>query len=411
MTALAPTAILIVDDDPLMRKMMQHMLRQLGYPDAVAVESAAAALAHLRTSSVGVGAIFLDLSMPDMDGVEFIRQLAHLKFQGSVALVSGVEDRVLEAVSQLIANLGLRCLGRLRKPARPEQLSALLATLVGPATASSIRADYRHPWSTSELLLAVQAKQLHLQYQPLVSLATGTVLGVEGLIRWIHPVHGLIPPDQFIPAAEETGVIRKITAFVLAEGMRQSREWSEAGCDLNVSLNVSIGDLAALDFPDLAQSLAIEAGANPAAITLEVSERQVIRQLGTALDVLSRLKLKGFRLAIDDFGTGYSSLAQLRDLPFDELKIDRGFVRKSPTTAKLRTICAASVHLAHELKMTVVAEGIENDSEWRLMQQLGVEIGQGYGIARPMAADLIPTRCAGARPGRTKRSESVVTRL
>jgi EAL domain-containing protein (putative c-di-GMP-specific phosphodiesterase class I) len=243
----------------------------------------------------------------------------------------------------------------------------------------------------------VQTGQLLLQYQPLVSLANGKVLGVEGLVRWRHPVHGMIRPDQFIPVAEETGVIREITGFVLAEGMRQARAWSAAGCPLTVALNVSIGDLGALDFPDQAASLANIAGIEPSAITLEISEHQVIQQLGTALDVLSRLKLKGFRLAIDDFGTGYSSLAQLRDLPFDELKIDRGFVHKSPATAKLRTICAASIRLAHELKMSVVAEGIENDAEWNLMQQLGVEVGQGYGIARPMAADLVPGWCAAAR--------------
>lgn len=397
MTALVRTPALIVDDDPMMRALLEHMLLQLGHARPMAVEGGALALEYLLANPAGVGVIILDLNMPDMDGVEFIRKLSQLKFRGSIVLVSGVEDRVLEAVTQLIGSLRLRSLGRLRKPVDPDQLRILLETVAPPTSASTIRADYRFPWTSAELSIAVQQQQLLLQYQPLVSLVTGKALGVEGLVRWLHPVHGMIPPDQFIPIAEETGVIREITQFVLVEGMRQSRAWSDAGCVLSVSLNVSIGDLAALDFPDLAASLARAAGVDPATITLEVSEHQVISQLSTALDVLSRLKLKGFRLAIDDFGTGFSSLAQLRDLPFDALKIDRGFVHRSPATAKLRAICSASIQMAHELTMSVVAEGIENDAEWRLMQQLGVEVGQGYGIARPMAAELIPGWCATAR--------------
>jgi EAL domain-containing protein (putative c-di-GMP-specific phosphodiesterase class I)/DNA-binding NarL/FixJ family response regulator len=396
------TSTLIVDDDPLMRGLLEHMLRQLGHAHVVALESGVAALAHVLAHPNSIGVIFLDLNMPDMDGVEFIRKLAHHKFKGGIALVSGVEDRLLEAVTQLIRSLRLHPLGCLRKPVQAEQLRALLAALVAPSNATSIRTDYRYPWTAAELSVAVNEKQLFLQYQPLVWLATGEVLGVEGLVRWLHPVHGLIPPDLFIPIAEETGVIREITRFVLAEGMRQSRTWSEAGCPLNVALNVSIGDLGALDFPDLAASLATRAGVDPDMITFEVSEHQIIRHLGTALDVLSRLKLKRFRLAMDDFGTGYSSLSQLRDLPFDELKIDRGFVRRSPTTAKLRTICAASIRMAHELKMLVVAEGVENDAEWSLMQQLGAEVGQGFGIARPMAAELIP-RWRAVRPAGRRR--------
>jgi EAL domain-containing protein (putative c-di-GMP-specific phosphodiesterase class I) len=162
-------------------------------------------------------------------------------------------------------------------------------------------------------------------------------------------------------------------------------------------------DLTALDFPDVAATLAGAAGVEPHLITLEVTESQVMRQLSIVLDVLSRLRLKRFRLAIDDFGTGHSSLVQLRDLPFDELKVDRSFVHGASTDGTRRAICSASLRMAHQLNMQVVGEGIEDRDDWEFLRHLGCDVGQGYFIARPMpAADVAgwmaaweARRCAG----------------
>jgi EAL domain-containing protein (putative c-di-GMP-specific phosphodiesterase class I) len=150
------------------------------------------------------------------------------------------------------------------------------------------------------------------------------------------------------------------------------------------------GVTSALDFPDIAEALAASVGVDPQLMTLELTEGQVMRQLSTVLDVLSRLSLKRFRLSIDDFGTGHSSLAQLRDLPFNELKVDRGFVHGASTDATRRAICNASLQMAHQLQMQVVGEGIENQDDWNFLSQLGCDVGQGYFIARPMpAADVV----------------------
>ncbi len=173
--------------------------------------------------------------------------------------------------------------------------------------------------------------------------------------------------------------------------MRQARAWRQSGETFGVAVNVSMRDLAALDFPDMAARLADSVGVDPTAITLEVTEGQVMNQLSTALDVLTRLRLKRFRLSIDDFGTGHSSLAQLRDLPFEELKIDRGFVHGASGDATRRAICNASLRMAQQLKMQVVAEGIEEPADWELLVAMGCEVGQGYLVARPMpAAELLP---------------------
>jgi EAL domain-containing protein (putative c-di-GMP-specific phosphodiesterase class I) len=182
-----------------------------------------------------------------------------------------------------------------------------------------------------------------------------------------------------------------LTRAVLASAMKQLKTWSRAGHHVPVAVNVSIDDLTTLDFPDVAASLAADAGIEPSMITLEVTEGQVMRKLSTALDVISRLRLKRFRLAIDDFGTGHSSLAQLRDLPFDELKVDRSFVNGAWTDPTLQAICNARLRMAQQLKLHVVAEGIEDYNDWILLRDLGCDVAQGYFIARPMpGAELAP---------------------
>jgi EAL domain-containing protein (putative c-di-GMP-specific phosphodiesterase class I) len=181
-------------------------------------------------------------------------------------------------------------------------------------------------------------------------------------------------------------MIGEITWNVMAQAMRQARRWREAGYPINLAINVSMQDFTFLTFPDKAAALAQSIGVESSNLTFEVTETCIMRQLGTVLDVLSRLRLKRFRLSIDDFGTGHSSLAQLRDLPFDELKIDRGFVHGAAGHPTRRAICTASLRMAQQLKLRVVAEGVERPEDWDLLRQLGCEEVQGYMIAKPMPA-------------------------
>jgi EAL domain-containing protein (putative c-di-GMP-specific phosphodiesterase class I) len=220
-----------------------------------------------------------------------------------------------------------------------------------------------------------------------VALTTGEIVGVETLVRWQPAEGGLVYPDQFLPLAERDGLIGVITRTVMIAAMKQARTWRIAGYDINLAINVSMNDLAVLDFPDEAAAMAEYAGIEARSVTLEVTESQVMSQLSTVLDVLARLRLKRFRLSIDDFGTGHSSLAQLRDLPFDELKIDRGFVHKATQQPTLQAICTASLRMAQQLQMHTVAEGIEAPEDWHLLRELGCELGQGYLISRPLPGD------------------------
>jgi len=303
-----------------------------------------------------------------------------------VILVSGENTRILESVEKLIEAHRLIALGHLQKPVKPDELASLIRQLKPNIGQGSPKRVTQHTYNVEQLRTALAERELVNYYQPKVALATGEVVGMESLVRWQHPEDGLIFPDEFLGLAAEHGLLTELTGVVLISAMKQAKAWRQAGHDLPVAVNISMDDLTALDFPDSAATLAASVGVEPSLLTLEVTEGQVMRQLSTVLDVLSRLSLKRFRLAIDDFGTGHSSLAQLRDLPFDELKVDRGFVHGGSSNGTRRAICSASLRMAHQLQMQVVGEGIENQDDWDFLSQLGCDVGQGYFIARPMPA-------------------------
>jgi EAL domain-containing protein (putative c-di-GMP-specific phosphodiesterase class I)/ActR/RegA family two-component response regulator len=380
------TGIVLLDDDPFMLKLLTHMLAQLGYTCVVACDSGQKALTQIRETRDVVDLIFLDINMPGMDGVEFIRRLVECQYGGSVILVSGENSRILESVEKLIGAHRLIALGCLQKPVKPDELARLMSTLKPNIGHRSLAHVSQHLYGGEQLRAAIAGGQLVNHYQPKVAMATGEVVGMESLVRWQHPEDGLIFPDRFLGLAEEQGLLTHVTTAVLTEAMKQAKAWWQAGYHLPIAVNISMDDLIALDFPDMAVALAASIGVNPQLLTLELTEGQVMRQLSTVLDVLSRLSLKRFRLSIDDFGTGHSSLAQLRDLPFDELKVDRGFVHGASTDATREAICSASLRMAHQLQMQVVGEGIEDRDDWNFLSQLGCDVGQGYFIARPMPA-------------------------
>jgi EAL domain-containing protein (putative c-di-GMP-specific phosphodiesterase class I) len=304
-------------------------------------------------------------------------------------LVSAETDRIQESVERLVEYHNLRLLGRIGKPVAPKDISGLLVQLrSGPAAAGRLRV-LPHAYTAEQLREAIAHNELILHYQPKVLMATHAVVGAECLVRWQPATGPMIYPDAFIPLAEEAGLIGEITWYVIAQAMRQARIWHQAGYPINLAVNVSMQDLAFLKFPDRVAEMAQSIGIETSSITFEVTETCIMGQLGTVLDVLSRLRLKRFRLSIDDFGTGHSSLAQLRDLPFDELKIDRGFVHGAASHPTRRAICTASLRMAQQLNLRVVAEGVERPEDWDLLERIGCEEVQGYMIARPMAADLV----------------------
>jgi EAL domain-containing protein (putative c-di-GMP-specific phosphodiesterase class I) len=380
--------ILLIDDEAFVLQLLAAQLASLGYDNLELCEHAVDALALINTDAAAVDMIFCDLNMPGMDGVEFVRHLVGTGYSGGLVLVSGVSDRILQSVYKLAAGHRLQVLGALPKPVSLEQLQQVLALKqsVRARPAQEVAATF----APEELQQAISEQQYVLHSQPKVSVSNGNLAGMEALVRWNHPQHGLIGPNRFIPVAEECGMIDAITQYVLGAALRQSRIWSDAGFDLHVAVNVSMDDLGELGFPEMIAGAASDAGVSPSSLTLEVTESRIMKNPVIALDILARLRLRQIGLSIDDFGTGHSTLAQLRDIPFDELKVDKGFVHNAGSDAALAAIFEASLKMARQLDMRTVAEGVETRADWDYLRDSGCDLAQGYFIARPMPASDLP---------------------
>ena len=388
--------IMVVDDEPFILKLHARTLVNLGFTATSTCEGAVRAMETIALSASPPDLIVLDLNMPDMDGVEFVRYLVQRNYSGSLILLSGEDERVLQAAEKLVRAHQITMLGHLRKPATPAMLGALLETWKPPALAQhwtpaapDKTAAGKKTYTADEVRAAITDGELANYYQPKVSLSTGHVVGVEALVRWQHPLDGLVFPDQFIGVAEAHELIHPLTCTVITGALADIRSLrQQSGLALQVAINVSMDDLVSLDFADYIAQEAAVAGVLAKDVTLEVTESRLMQDIRVPLEVLTRLRLKRFRLSIDDFGTGHSSLAQVRDLPFTELKIDRSFVHAC-ADGTVRAIVDASVMLAKQLNMSIVAEGVEDRADWDFARRSGCDVAQGYFIAKPMpAADL-----------------------
>jgi diguanylate cyclase (GGDEF)-like protein len=227
--------------------------------------------------------------------------------------------------------------------------------------------------------------ELFLHYQPKITLSGERIEGLEALLRWQHPTQGLIPPGDFIPVAEGTGIILRLTERVLGLALAQQRQWLDAGHSVPVAVNLSTRCLLDAGLPDMVERLLAEHRVPAPLLRLEVTESAVMGDAARCMEVLERLHRLGVHLSIDDFGTGYSSMAYLRRLPVDELKIDRSFVLGMTTAAQDLVLVRSAIDLGHNLGLTVVAEGVEGAEHVRALRDLGCDIAQGYHYARPMA--------------------------
>lgn len=244
----------------------------------------------------------------------------------------------------------------------------------------------------SDLRTAIEQGELTVAYQPLYELRAGRITGFEALVRWTHPEHGPIAPDQFIPVAEESGLIVPVTTFVLRAACRQLRHWhalDPALQHLGVQVNLAGRDLAQSGLAERVLQAVAEAGIQPAHLTLELTEDILMSSIEVALPQLERLREVGVRLAVDDFGTGYSSLAHLSRLPIDALKIDRSFVGQLTKDSKDAAVVRGIVQLGRSLGKDVVAEGIETPSQFDQLRDLGCDRGQGFLMARPLHASQV----------------------
>jgi diguanylate cyclase (GGDEF)-like protein len=272
------------------------------------------------------------------------------------------------------------------------------------------RADeYTRPRLTllPELREALEDRRLVLHYQPQVDAATGAVSHVEALVRWRHPVRGLLAPDEFLPVAEQTGLIHALTRYVLDEALEQCQRWRAAGFDLGVAVNLSARSLGSNELVGVVRELLDERQVPASALTLELTESAIVSDPFRAVAVLSQLRRMGVRLSIDDFGTGYSSLAYLKRLPVTEIKIDRSFVSNIAADQDDAAIVLSTIQLAGSLRLEVVAEGVETAATFDALAGFGCRRVQGYFLARPLPVGELEQWLRG-RPAVGERQEAVV---
>jgi EAL domain-containing protein (putative c-di-GMP-specific phosphodiesterase class I) len=231
-----------------------------------------------------------------------------------------------------------------------------------------------------DLRQAISRRELRLVYQPIKEIPGGRVIGFEALLRWQHPTRGEVPPSEFIPVAEDAGVILAIGEWVLRESCREAATWARP---LTVAVNVSTVQIHHADFAHAVHEILFETGLAPARLELEVTETALVRDLNRALATLRRIKMLGVRIAMDDFGTGYSSLSNLRAFPFDKIKIDRSFIKSVHVNDQAAAIVRSVLGLGRALGLPVLAEGVETAAELEFLEKENCNEAQGYLLGRP----------------------------
>ncbi|WP_349254866.1 EAL domain-containing response regulator [Roseateles cellulosilyticus] len=386
--------MLIVDDSDVQREHAVALGREHGVALIHQAASGSEALALLERLDLPPDVLVVDLEMPGIDGVELIQQLHQRRIHVPLLVASGREGALIHSVEIMARKLGLTVLAGLQKPLRAGPFQAALQRFKPPEQATGAPAATAAPtpaFTRDDLASAIAVGAIDVHYQPKVDMRTGIVRGMEALARWHRPGSGFVRPDLFVALAEQEGLIHELTMAVMARALAQAAQWGRRGLRLSMAINLS---QRLLDRPSLVDEIAAMVrrhGLKSEQVVLEITEGTLASRASTALGVLARLRLKGFGLSIDDYGTGFSSMQQLARIPFTELKIDRSFVHGSHQRTNLRVILESALDMARRLDMVTVAEGVEMMEDWRLLQQAGCAIGQGFLIAKPMpASDMLP---------------------
>ncbi|CDF82169.1 EAL domain-containing protein [Pseudomonas knackmussii B13] len=380
-----PEHVLIIDDSEIQRHFMAELCRDFGIRGILHAEDGRRAIELLK-SQPQIEAIILDLEMPHMDGVQVLHELANLGLDPAVIVASARENTLLNVVESLGKSLGLRLLGVLRKPVLRDQLVSSLSRYSAVQLRSEGEEQYDSgpELSVRDVQRAVRNREFEAYFQPKIALQDGRLKGVEALVRWNHPVYGMLPPGRFMELVERSQFISELTLQMLDQSLRHCLVWQAAGLELSVSINVSARSLADSLLADAIIDRVSASGIPPCRVILEITESAIMTDLSTTLGTLARLRLKGFGLSVDDYGTGFSCMLQLSRVPCTELKVDRAFVNGACQSTHLRVLLESALDIARKFNLRVVAEGVETEDDWMLLRNLGCDEAQGYLLARPM---------------------------
>lgn len=379
---------IVVDDSPSHRLVAAELLRDVGFSRVYEAENGIDALRKLDQLD-SLDLVVTDLNMPGMDGVKLLERIA-AGFKGKVhfvAVMSGVPRDVLDTVQGVVDASDLELLAILPKPLNREVVRSVLDSS-NPEWHPNGHYTENLNVTVEELDAALDAGQLIPFFQPIVSVRDTSLQGLEALVRWAHPLHGVLPPSVFVDHLEEGPL-----------ALRFFYHFVEQVCAALIRIHASLPEGAVLPYcgvnlpvpllndPDLVDELSrmiAEHRLPASSIVLEVTETTLMSNLAATLGSLARLRLKGFGLAMDDYGTGYSSMKQLSRSPFTELKIDREFVHDAANSPKKLAILTSAISMCQVLHLVSVAEGVENEADWNQLAALGCELAQGYYHSRPL---------------------------
>ena len=396
--------ILVVEDESGIREVLREFLS--GLYRCTAVDSAEAALALISKQRFDL--VLSDISMQRMSGLDMVPQIRMVAPQTMVVMISG-----LQTIECAIAAMRVGVFDYITKPfdlseveeavCRALEHGRLLETkqLHEESLRELVKQRNEEEELESGLRRAVEQAEFVVHYQTQVDLESGEIVGTEALVRWQHPQFGLLPPVDFISLAEKSGLIVDIGAAVMRAAAVQTRQWQvAAGCDFHVSVNVSARQLQEEDFVSRLFEILAESELDPASLELELTETSIVENSESIAKALTDIRSMGIKIAIDDFGTGYSSLSYLGRLPIDTVKLDRSFVSGVTTHPDHAALVMAIVNLAHNLRLRVIAEGVETEAQLNFLRLLRCDQGQGYFFGRPTPADLIRL------PSKTHRDQS-----
>lgn len=373
--------ILVVDDQPVVRKTLTLCLNNLNINNIEQAENGKQAKQLIALEEFNI--IFCDLNMPVEDGFEVLRYLGQYKFKGAVIIISSVEEEVLSSTSNLARLYDLNIIGCVEKPITFSTVQNIIETIndLPPAKQDTTQCT---ELTEDELVDHLKHDRLEAYFQPQIDLSTKRVKGVEVLARIFDSQGILIPPDRFIPTAERSQVIiLEFTQKIIEKALRDITSELHRLPDLTYAFNISGKVLEHNNFPQWLSSKVDQYGIPHENIICELTETAISLDQTTIDTQMLRLRIMKFKLSIDDFGTGYSSIAKLHTIPFNELKIDKGFVFDCLTNAKSAAIVKQSIEMAKAMGMSVVAEGIENNKVESFLIEQGCEIGQGYLFHKP----------------------------
>lgn len=326
-------------------------------------------------------AVMLDLMMPGTDGVELLRTLGDPIKGAAIVLMSGHDARVLNSARRLGTAHGLNVVGIQEKPIDVGSLRTTFELFSGLKQKKETRRAHVED-------SIVNMDEVTVFYQPIIDIGSGQVKGLEALARWKHPVHGILAPDMFLEKLDAKS-FDALADAVMQIAVRDTAALHRAGFPVAVSINMTAGNLVDLSVPDRLDALCQQHGVPQEKINIEVTEGEAMRDVRRSMDVLTRLRLRGFGVAIDDFGVGYSSLRELQRLPFSVMKMDKSFIMDMADNRDSQIIAHTVIDLGHNLSLKVVAEGVETARVLAMLKERSCDLAQGYLISKPVPYDTL----------------------